>query len=137
MILEKSCGAVVYRIIEDKRFYLLLNYAAGHWDLSKGHVEAGESEKDTVLRELAEETQITDAVFDEGFREELSYSFSRGDELVDKTVVFYLLETKTEDVVLSLEHRDFLWLDYINARDKLTYDNTKKILDKAKKHLTP
>ena len=96
-----------------------------------------ESEKDTVLRELAEETQITDAVFDEGFREELSYSFSRGDELVDKTVVFYLLETKTEDVVLSLEHRDFLWLDYINARDKLTYDNTKKILDKAKKHLTP
>ena len=61
MIREKSCGAVVFLKKEEQTKYLLLNYAAGHWDFVKGNVEPNETEKETVLRELKEETAITDA----------------------------------------------------------------------------
>jgi 8-oxo-dGTP pyrophosphatase MutT (NUDIX family) len=57
MLHEKSCGAVVFfRNVQLK--YLLLQYEAGHWDFVKGNVEPNESETDTVLRELKEETNL-------------------------------------------------------------------------------
>ncbi len=135
MVHEKSCGAVVYRGKGSGRRYLLLNYAAGHWGFPKGHVEGDESEKDTVLRELDEETGIREVSFRGSFREEIAYSFRRRDERIDKVVVFYLLESRGEDVVLSNEHGSFLWLPYIKARKKLTYENTRCLLDKAEKYL--
>ena len=73
---EKSCGAVVFKR-DGEVEYLLLHYEAGHWDYVKGQVEQDESEKDTVTRELKEETGITDARFIEGFREEISYFYRR------------------------------------------------------------
>jgi 8-oxo-dGTP pyrophosphatase MutT (NUDIX family) len=68
MINEKSCGAVVYAKNPELK-YLLLQYEAGHWDFVKGNVEEGETEKETTLRELREETGIADAQFIEGFKE--------------------------------------------------------------------
>jgi 8-oxo-dGTP pyrophosphatase MutT (NUDIX family) len=68
---EKSCGALVFRKNKEVE-YLLLHYGAGYWDYVKGQVELNESEKDTVVRELEEETSITDARFVEGFREKNS-----------------------------------------------------------------
>jgi bis(5'-nucleosidyl)-tetraphosphatase len=68
---EKSCGAVIFINNQEKTRYLLLNYAAGHWDFVKGNVEPNEMEKQTVTRELQEETGITDAKFIDGFRESI------------------------------------------------------------------
>ena len=56
MLKEKSCGAVIFHKKEELIRYLLLNYAAGHWDFVKGNVEPNETEKETVVRELKEET---------------------------------------------------------------------------------
>jgi bis(5'-nucleosidyl)-tetraphosphatase len=67
---EKSCGAVVFLKKKPKSTIFSLHYEAGHWDFVKGNVEPNESEKDTVLRELQEETGIVDAQFIEGFKEE-------------------------------------------------------------------
>ena len=61
MLREKSCGAVIFIKKDDSTKYLLLNYEAGHWDFVKGNVEPNETEKETVVRELKEETGITDA----------------------------------------------------------------------------
>ena len=54
MKLEKSCGSIV--IDNDK--VLLVKHNAGHWDFPKGHVEANETEVDTAIREVKEETNI-------------------------------------------------------------------------------
>jgi bis(5'-nucleosidyl)-tetraphosphatase len=62
---EKSIAAVVYNQNE----YLLLKYGLGHWEFVKGHIEKGETEKETIMRELEEETGITDASIIEGFKE--------------------------------------------------------------------
>lgn len=36
---EKSCGAVVYKIINDQRYYLVEKINLGHTSIPKGHVE--------------------------------------------------------------------------------------------------
>jgi bis(5'-nucleosidyl)-tetraphosphatase len=129
--MEKSCGAVIYRLTDGKRLYLLLHYEEGHWDFPKGHVEGGESEEQTALREIQEETGITQLEFALGFREMIAYSFRRGGERVPKEVVFFLARTDTEAVSLSHEHQGFAWLEYPEAVKKATYKNAKILLEKA------
>ena len=131
---EKSCGAVVFRQNQDRK-YLLLHYEGGHWDFVKGHVERGETEKETVLRETEEEAGITDAKFVEGFRHRISYYYRRAGRTVYKEVVFYILETKTEAVRLSREHVGFDWLSYDRAYERLTYKNAKETIKRARDYL--
>ena len=131
MLREKSCGAVVFIKKEASTKYLLLNYAAGHWDFVKGNVEPNESEKETVTRELKEETSITEAQFIDGFKETIAYFYRRQGLTVHKEVVFFLIESHTEKVELSFEHIGYTWLDYQQSMEKLTFKNAKDVLQKA------
>ena len=54
MKFEKSCGCIVL----NNEQVLLVKHNKGHWDFPKGHVEEGETEKQTALREVKEETNI-------------------------------------------------------------------------------
>jgi bis(5'-nucleosidyl)-tetraphosphatase len=131
---EKSCGAVVFKRNGEVQ-YLLLHYEAGHWDYVKGQVEPHESERDTVARELKEETGIMNARFVEGFREEISYFYRREGRTVYKTVTFLLVESKDSTVRLSYEHVGYEWLSYEKSMARLTFANAKKVLQKADEFL--
>ena len=131
VIREKSCGAVIFVKKDDQTKYLLLNYAARHWDFVKGNVEQNETEKDTALRELQEETGITDAVFVDGFKETIAYFYRRQGLTVHKEVVFFIMESHTEDITLSFEHIGYVWMDYQHAMEKLNFKNAKDVLQKA------
>ena len=130
MLHEKSCGAVVFfRGIQVD--FLLLQYEAGHWDFVKGNVEPDESEIETVFRELQEETGIVATQTIDGFREGIQYFYRRQGETVQKEVIFYLIEADTEKVQLSFEHIGYVWLDYNEALEKLTFKNAKDVLKRA------
>jgi 8-oxo-dGTP pyrophosphatase MutT (NUDIX family) len=90
---EKSCGALVFRKNKEVE-YLLLRHGAGHWDYVKGQVELNESEKDTVVRELEEETSITDARFVEGFREKKAIFTEEKAQRFTEKLTFSLLRPK-------------------------------------------
>ena len=131
---EKSCGAVVYRIREGIREYLLIfnkkGGAKGHWGFPKGHVESGETEKETAEREIMEETGIT-AEVDTAFRAVSTYSPREG---VMKDVVYFVAEVTNPDIVLQQsEVADFMWADYETAIKTLTHQEG--ILEKAEKYL--
>ena len=128
---EHSAGAV---IINNGK-YLLLHYEEGHWDFPKGHIEKGETEEQTVKREIEEETGIKGIKFVEGFKEKISYFFKFEGKTIHKDVIFYLVKTQEEKVKLSFEHIGYEWLPYKEAYDKLTYKNAKGILEKANKFL--
>jgi 8-oxo-dGTP pyrophosphatase MutT (NUDIX family) len=128
---EKSCGAVVYLKKGSETLYLLLHYEAGHWDFVKGNVEAGETEQETVVRELREETGIIDAHFIEGFKQKIEYYYRRKGETVHKEVIFFLMETGTETITISFEHIGSIWLNYTQAMEKLTFKNARDLLKKA------
>jgi 8-oxo-dGTP pyrophosphatase MutT (NUDIX family) len=127
---ENSCGAVVF-FKNPNLNYLLLHYKEGHWGFVKGNVEFNESEKDTVIRELEEETSIVDAKFIEGFREKITYVYVRYGKPVFKQVIFFLIETHSKEVSLSFEHIDFKWMLFLDAMKRLSFNNSKNVLKKA------
>lgn len=136
MIKEHSAGAVLYRYFtNDERKVLLLHYTSGHWDFPKGNIEAGETEVDAVIREIFEETGITDLKFVEGFIQPIFYNYRRDGNLVQKKVSFYLVQTQTRNIKLSNEHQDFLWADYPSALTTLTYRSARGILISANKYV--
>ena len=133
---EKSCGTVVFKRQKDNSVkYLLLHYGNGHWEFAKGHMEKNEKEEQTALRELKEETGIEDAEILDNFREIVKYFFKKVEETIYKEVVFFLAETHTDEVTLSNEHIGYAWLNYEHAHKKLTFNNSKELLEKAEKFL--
>ena len=133
---ELSAGTVLFNQNNDKIEYLLLNYPTGHWDFPKGNVEEGEAEMETIRREVKEETSIDSIEFINGFRKKIKYNYKRRGKLVYKEVIFYLSETKDNNVKLSFEHNDYAWLNYNDAMKLLTYKNAKIILEEVNILLT-
>lgn len=127
---ERSAGAIVF-ITEKEPIYLLLHYEAKHWDFPKGNIETGETDHETVKREIEEETGIKDIEIIKDFKEKIQYYFKFEGELINKTVIFYLAKTKTKEVKLSFEHIGSTWLPYDKAIEQLTFKNAKEILKKA------
>lgn len=134
---EKSAGAVVFYKSSDTVEYLLLHYEVGHWGFPKGHIEQGEREQETLEREVREETGIENIEIIPGFKEFISYTFRRRkNEMVFKTVTYYLARVKVKEVRLSFEHIDYKWLKYKEAIKLLTFMNTKDVLVEANTFIT-
>ena len=100
-----------------------------------------------MRREIAEETGIDNLKINPSFRKFSHYFYravgaekqeriAAGRKInVFKTVIFYLAETSKQEVALSLEHTDFVWLEFESALGKLIYKNSQKILKQAQKEL--
>jgi len=129
---ERSAGAVIFNADGPEPEYLLLHYGAGHWDFPKGNIEAGETERQTAIREIREETGITDLTFIEGFRQVVSYRYRKGKRLVTKEVALFLAQTRAKDVVISHEHTGYAWRKYDDAMKQLTFKNAKNLLAAAR-----
>ena len=128
MIYEKSCGAVIYFIEGTHRLYLVEHMKKGHYALCKGHVEGSESEIQTAVREISEETSLKVKI-DESFRECVEYSPYEG---CTKTVVYFTARSEKIETQAQLEEvTDILWLELSDAMNILTYENDKEILRKA------
>ena len=131
---ERSAGAVVFRGTPAGRLYLLL-HNAGRWDFAKGGVEKGESELDTVLREVEEETGLNDLDILPGFRKEIEYFYRRDGKNIHKQVVYLLASTRSEKVKISFEHQGYGWFRYPEALQKASYNNSKITMAEAERFI--
>ena len=127
---EKSCGAIVYRKSHGNTEILLIKHInSGHWSFPKGHMENGETEIETAIREIKEETSVN-VMIDPTFRETVSY-FPKRD--TQKTVVYFIARAKNYDFVPQEEEiAEIRWVDIGYASTILTYENDKNIVNKAK-----
>lgn len=130
---ETSCGAVVYRDIRGEVRYLLIkNKRSAHWGFPKGHIEKGESKKDTAIREVLEETGIHVSLID-GFESISKYKIR---DKIEKTVSIFVGTTKdTSTVIQQEEIEDYIWLTYDRAMSLLKFENDKNILSSANEFL--
>lgn len=135
---EKSCGALVFRcdrqVSGGNRLMLLVirPYGGGGLAFPKGHVEAGETEKETAVREVFEETAVAIEI-EKDFRETVSYSPARG---VKKEVVYFIAETDVKTAVPRHgEIADAFFTDVETAFRGLEHDNDKSVLEKALAYL--
>lgn len=125
---EKSCGAVVFTRIDGEIKYLIIKSLAGVYGFPKGHVEDGETEKQTASREILEETALT-VEFVDGFRAEDSYTIK--DE-IDKTVVYFLARFEGESFSKQdSEIETIELLSFEEAQGKLQFDSTRRVLTEA------
>ncbi len=134
---ERSAGAVIFRRDGYQIKYLILHYhfKGNYWDFTRGKIETGETEKEAARREIKEETQLSDIEFIDNFRETTNWFYRWKNEDIFKEAVYFLAESNEENVELSDEHVEYKWLNYSDALDTLTYDNTKNILRDAHRML--
>ena len=130
---EHSCGAIVYRIINNEVRYLLIkNKCSLNWSFPKGHIERGETAEQTAAREVFEEAGIHIGILP-GFSYKSEYTIR---ETVEKTVTIFLACTNDVNTVIQKEEiEDYLWLDYSRAMETLRFVNDKNILKNARRYL--
>jgi bis(5'-nucleosidyl)-tetraphosphatase len=130
---EKSCGVVIYRHCNDTvEFLTVRSKTFGHWGFPKGHVEEGESEKETAKREVLEETGL-DIALDNEFRISIEYSPMEG---AIKEVVFFMGEYLSGEMSIQQEEiQDYKWLNYSRTFELLTFDNERKVLTEVKEFI--
>lgn len=130
---EKSCGAIViYKDADTYKILLVKNHNGRNYSFPKGHVEHGETEQQTAVREVKEETGLDIEIID-SFREVADYCpFGK----IKKRVVFFMAQTMSDKVTIQKEEIDsFIWVDLFEAHHKCTYDNDLRVIRKARENL--
>ena len=118
---EKSCGCI---IIKNGKVLLVYEKNRNFWGFPKGHVENGETEIETALREVKEEVGL-DVDIDVEKRYTLNYIIRNE---IDKTTVLYIAKPKNEKLVVQEnEIENVKWCDFKEALNTLTFDNWKEL----------
>ena len=134
MIYEKSCGAVVFTRMNNEIQYLLIRNLAGIYGFPKGHVEQGETEEQTALREVFEEVGLTVKLVP-GFRSEDEHPIPQKENTM-KQIVYFLGEYSNQEFTYQIEElTDALLTDYETAMTLFQFDSSKRILTEANNFL--
>lgn len=128
---EHSAGAVLFCQEGGERLYVLVTELSGNTGLPKGHVEPGESEEETALREIYEETGIR-ATLLPGFGGELVYPQGRG---MLKHFTYFLASFGPDQQPVSGPDVIAHVLPYDQALRKLSFSDVRGILRKAEAFL--
>ena len=104
------------------------------WDFPKGHREIYESEEQTALREVEEETGVKAEIIERVG--ETKYFYYEESERVLKTVVFFLMKYVSQGkATTAFEVSGTKWLPLEKVEAQLTFKDTKALWQKAKEKI--
>lgn len=129
---ETSCGCVIFDKATHSKVLIVYEKGRNFWGFPKGHIEEGETEIQTALREVKEEVGIDVKILDEKYRYETNYIIE--DKQIDKTSIFFIAETLDDNYDTTnqeAEIEDSKWVSVEEALNILTFDNSKDVLKKA------
>jgi 8-oxo-dGTP pyrophosphatase MutT (NUDIX family) len=130
---ETSAGGVVYRIESGAPLFLLIRDSYANWGFPKGHLESGESTEDAALREVREETGLTELASC-GLIDTIDWYFRFRGRLIHKSCHFYLMETSQSDT--APQHAEGItacqWVSYGEAHEAVSYANARGVLRRAR-----
>lgn len=125
---EKSCGVIVIKNINGSLHILLVHHNLGHWGIPKGHIEDNETEEETAIREVLEETNINTKIISD-FRKCITYSPKKN---VMKDVIFFIGKPINDNLNPQLkEVNDVAFVDIDKALELITFDDEKESLREA------
>lgn len=127
---EKACGTIV---INDNKV-LVIQQKQGFWGFPKGHMEQGENEIETAVRETKEETNL-DVIIEDKTRFCLTYFIE--DNNIHKEVVYFVAKVDGKvDIKPQIEEvNSIAWIDIAKVEDILTFDNLKELWKVVLNHI--
>lgn len=129
MIVEVSAGGVVVF----GNTILLLKKFNGDWVLPKGRIEKGETTKEAAIREVLEESRVRAKVLKYIDQANYDYKNLQENEMVYKTVHWYLMETNSMDCTPQKQEGfvDAVFVHIDKAKDLMRYEDEKDIVEKG------
>lgn len=125
---EKSCGCIII----DNNKVLLVQQNQEFWGFPKGHVEGDETEEETALREVKEETNLDVKILGNK-KYKIEYVTDKGNP---KEVIFFLASPLNKDIKKQdAEIKNIKWLRFEDALKTITYDNTRELFREVLKEL--
>jgi 8-oxo-dGTP pyrophosphatase MutT (NUDIX family) len=129
---ETSAGGVVYRLDRGRALYLLIRDSYHNWGFPKGHLEDGERPEDAALREVAEETGLTDLAVRAPI-DTIDWYFRFRGRVVHKTCHFFLMET-TQSSTSPAQAEGITacrWIEFDEGESLVSYANARGVLRRA------
>ncbi len=127
---EHSSGAVLYSVLDGEIRYVLVEERGGHVGFPKGHIEPGETNRETALREIFEETGIRAALVFDGVSYTIEYPLSRNTR---KDVTYFIASFPPDQTPFQndAEIKSVLFLPFGEAMECLTHRKAREILTAA------
>jgi 8-oxo-dGTP pyrophosphatase MutT (NUDIX family) len=129
---ETSAGGVLFRRTATGPVFLLIRDSYRNWGFPKGHLESGEEAAAAAVREIAEETGLTDLVLHGSIRE-IDWHFRFRGRLIHKTCTFFLFESPTGEAVPQADEgiSACRWMPFDEALRTVSYANAREVLREA------
>jgi 8-oxo-dGTP pyrophosphatase MutT (NUDIX family) len=128
---EYTAGGVVFRRTGAGNLeILMIQDRLGRWTIPKGHVEEGESLEQTALREVAEETGLTELQLGEKL-DKLHFFYRKEGKLIFMTTFVFLMEALGDTDAIQVEESegivDAKWFPYEKALGLIEYRDTERL----------
>ena len=132
----KSAGGVVVRRIDGVPHVLLIRDPYGKWGLPKGHTEDGEAPHETALREVSEETGLTDLELGPELVT-IDWKFRTDGRDIHKFASFWLMSSPEGDAVPELAEgiTEVEWVRLDSAHERISYPNATTVVRAAQEAL--
>lgn len=134
---ETSAGGIVFRLDAGQPVFLLIRDSYRNWGFPKGHLEVGEEPAAAALREVQEETGLSDLSI-RGEIETIDWFFRFRGQLIHKVCHFFLMETA--EATTCPQHAEGItacrWMRFEEAQSLVSYANAREVLRRAQEMLT-
>jgi 8-oxo-dGTP pyrophosphatase MutT (NUDIX family) len=129
---EVSSGGIVFRRDGERTLYLLIRDSYRNWGFPKGHVEQGEAPDAAALREVGEETGLSELELRAPI-ETIDWEFRFRGRRIHKTCHFFLIETPSHrtEPLLAEGITACRWASFEQAERLIAYDNARAVLRQA------
>ncbi|MEK7603050.1 MAG: NUDIX domain-containing protein [Patescibacteria group bacterium] len=128
---EPTAGGIVFRRAKNGKDVeiLLIQDAKNRWTIPKGHIEEGETSKETAEREIREETGLKEVKV-LNWLGKINFRYRRQHSLVLMTTEIFLAQAQgdTDDIRREDWMNGIKWFTANEALDKIEYEDIGKII---------
>ncbi len=138
IVREPTAGGIVFRPTADNKDIeiLLIQDSKNRWTIPKGHIEPGETAKQTALREIGEESGLKE-VEAISWLGKIHFKYRRAEKLVLMTTQVYLVQSldKNERPTKEKWMNGIRWFTFSEALDAIEYADIEKLILIAKRKI--